>query len=289
MNHWRTKTQLLMFFALCALTVLSAQEPLSRNEALAQLYNQYDAKTETAQWVCPKEQASEGPHEGWPCAKEYATVSIDVLLTAQVPEDGFEKTYLVTSAVPDKAPGGYDCEACEPAIGAAVFAWRAQHWVLESANPAIGFFGGLGDPAQVDLVHVGWEKHGLQIQFGDDQGGYSESHKVLFIPLGKTISQAWSICDEQDDAGAYDPTDKWAPQVFYHSSAAILFFEGEQDGPKPRDYYDIEVISRGTDLADGTERVRPENWTAIYRFDGHQYKLLKRTTYREIKSPQKTQ
>ena len=122
-NHWWMKTQLfLFFFVLCVLSALSAQEPLSRNEALAQLYNQYDAKTETAKWVCPNEQASEGPHEGWPCAKEYATVSIDVLFTAQLNEGGVEKTYLVASAVPDKAPGGYECEACEPAIGAAVFA-----------------------------------------------------------------------------------------------------------------------------------------------------------------------
>ena len=281
------KAQFLFFFALCALHALSAQEPLSRSDTLKQLYNQYDAKTETAQWVCTKEQTPDPRHEGWPCRKEYTTVSISVLLTAQVNEDGAEKTYLVASAVPDKVPGGYECEACAPALGVAVFAWRAQHWMLESANPAIGFFGGLGDPAQVDLVHVGREKHGLQIQLGDDHGGYGESDKVLFIPLGKTITRVWKICDEEDDAGAYDPSDKWAPHVFYRSSAAIRFFEGEQDGPKSRDYYDIEVISRGTNSANNTRRLKPENWTEIYRFDGHQYKLLKRTIYREMKSLQK--
>lgn len=194
--------------------------------------------------------------------------------------------YLVASAAPDKAPRGYDCHGCTPAIGAAVFAWQAQHWALESANSVLGFFGAWGDPAEIDFVRMGWEKHGLQVWLRDDSGGYGESNKILFLPLGKTISRVWSICDEQDDAGAYDPTDEMAPHVFYRSSAAIRFFEAEQDGPKPRDYYDIEVISRGIDLANGTEHVRPENWTEIYRFDGHQYKLLKRTTYREIKTPQ---
>ena len=288
MNHSWMKAQLLFFFALCTLNVLSAQELLSRNEALTQLYNQYDTKTETAQWACTKEQTSDKPHAGWPCRKEYSTVSISVLLTAQVNEgDGVEKMYLVASAEPDKVPGGYECHACAPAIGAAVFAWRAQHWVLESANPAIGFHGAWGDPTLVDLIEVGPGRHGFMLTHADEGQGFATSFKCLVMPVGKTVSQVWSIDDEEDDAGAYDPSDKWAIQVFYRHSAGIRMFAADQDGSKPRDYYDIEVISRGTDLTNETRRLKPENWTEIYRFDGLQYKLLKRTIYREMKGPPK--
>ena len=91
---------------------LSAQQPLSREEALKQLYRAYDPATETATWVCTKGQ-QQVQHEGWPCYKEYATVSVSVELSAQVEED-VAKTYVVTSAAPASAPNGYKCHACTP-------------------------------------------------------------------------------------------------------------------------------------------------------------------------------
>ncbi|MGB7548553.1 MAG: hypothetical protein WBM14_12445, partial [Terracidiphilus sp.] len=281
------KAQLLFLFALCTLNALSAQVPLSRNEALKQLYKQYDNKTETAQWVCTKDQEQGKNKPPWPCWKENSTVSISVLMTAEMKEGEGEKLYLVASAKPAKAPLGFDCHACQPVIGVAVFASQDQHWVLESANAAIGTYGGWGGPPSVDLIEVGPGRHGIILSDTDSGQGFTSSFKTLLMPVGKTVSQVWRICDERDDAGAYDPSDKWSIQVLYRSSVGIRLFAGGADGSDPGAYYDIEAISRGTDLANGTQRLKPENWTEIYRFDGHQYKLLKRTVYREMKGLQK--
>lgn len=119
-----------------------AQQPLSRDEAMKQLYHEYDAASKTAQWVCTAAQAQSKGTEGWPCSKDYATVTISQVLMAEVEEDGVEKVYVVASAAPDGSPGGYDCHACAPAVGMAVFAWKTDHWELQSANPATGFYAG---------------------------------------------------------------------------------------------------------------------------------------------------
>ncbi|MGA3134658.1 MAG: hypothetical protein ABSC88_01560 [Terracidiphilus sp.] len=281
------KILILFAICLCALYALPAQEPISRDEALKQIYSQYDAGKETAKWVCTKDQERETAHEGWPCWKEYSTVSISVELIAEVQEGSAEKVYLVTSAKPANNPNGYDCHACAPAIGVGVFTWQAEHWVLESANAAVGFYGGWGSPPWIELMQVGPEKHGLLLSFDDMGQGYAWSFKRLLTPLGKTISDVWSIETEKDNLGAIDPDDKLNKQVPYRSTAAFKFYADlSYDGGSP-DYYDIEVISRGEDRADFDHPMKHENWTEIYRFKDGKYRLLSHKDFVEVKRVRK--
>ena len=209
----------------------------------------------------------------------------------EVQEGSTKKVYLVTSAKPiDPETGDYsgtefNCHACRVAIGGAVFTWKAQHWVLESANAAIGFYGGWGDPPGIELMQVGPEKHGLLLSVDDLAQGYAWSTKVLLMPLDKTIYEVWSIQDAQDNLGAIDPDDKVNKQVPYKSSATFRFYAAN-DGLS-RDFYDIVVISRGKDRQDYAHPVKPENWTEIYRFSDGKYKLLSHKDFVRIREPQK--
>jgi hypothetical protein len=268
---------------------MPAQVPLSQDEALKQLYHDYDPAKVTAQWVCTKGQLQSPNKEGWPCRKEDTTVSISVSLMAKVQEDKAEKIYLVASAKPASDPLGYDCEACAPAIGVAVFTWQKDHWMLQSSNAATGFYGALGDPPNVDLVTVGPSKYGLMLSLDNEGQGYASSYMVLLVPVDKTVSDVWSIEDEEDDYGAYDPTDKFAIHVKYRSSAAIKFIGRDDNTDGHYDYYDIEVISRGNDIPDtGTSRrLKDVNWTEIYRFSNGKYRLLQHKDFLEIKKPSK--
>ena len=275
------KTLTLFLVCSSATIFLQAQEPFSRVEALKQIYSQYDAKKETAQWVCTKEQAREPTHEGWHCDKEDETVSVSVELITEVQKGTI---YLVTSAKPVNFPDNYECHACAPAIGVGVFAWKGQHWVLESANAAVGFYGGWGSPPWIELVQVGPEKHGLLLSDSDMGGGFASSGKALLTPLGKTVSEVWRIQDEQDDDGAYDPTDEYSPKVRYKSSAAFRFYATNLDNGSLADYYDIEVISRGNSSKD-LVHLKPENWTEIYRFKDGKYKLLSHKDFIENPKP----
>lgn len=265
----------------------AAQDPLPQDEALRQIYNNYDAKTKTAQWVCTDAQKkSQEIHEGWACDQENAAVSIAALLMAEVQESGTTRVYVAASAKPTNSPGGYECHMCAPAIGVGVFAGRGEHWILESANAAVGFYGSWGGPPSVDLVKAGPEKHGLILWAGYAGQGYSSSNKVLVVPLDKSVSEVWRIDDEKDNYGAYDPTGKFGPRIRYRSWAAFRFALSQDRSGHLREFFDIEVSSRGRDEEGPAISLRSENWTETYRFNDGKYRLLSHQDFVEVKKPQ---
>jgi hypothetical protein len=276
------KALMVVLACCCAAGAARAQERLSIVDALKDIYRDYDPDKGTAQWDCTKEQEKEGPHQGWRCDKENATVRISGVLLAEVGEDGTDKTYVVASAVPADAPGGYECHACQPAIGAAVFVAQEGNWALQSANPAIGFYGGWGDAPRVDLVWVGPGKRGFLLTNTDMGQGYASSRKVLLMAVERTIAEVWSMEDEQDNAGAYDPADRANKQVAYRASAGLRFFATDGEGGGGGEYYDIEVISRGN-VSEDLVHLKPENWTEVYRFKDGKYRLLRREEFVEGK------
>jgi hypothetical protein len=282
----RMKTPILLLICLCVAGVMPAQAPLSRPEALKQLYRGYDPEKGTAQLACTEEQERNSSHAGWSCGKEYSTVSVTVLLMAEVQEGGTDKVYLVTSAVPANAPEGYECHACAPAVGVAVFQAQEGNWALRSANAAIGFYGGWGRAPEVVLVHVGPEERGFLLSSHEVAQGYAWSNKTLLMPIDRTVAEVWSLQDEQDNLRAIDPDDKLNKQVPYRSSAAFRFYAAESEDGGSRDYYDIEVISRGTSSEDLTH-LKPENWTEIYRFSDGKYKMLRHRDFGEVKKAAK--
>jgi hypothetical protein len=195
------------------------------------------------------------------------------MLLAEVREGDVEKTYLVASA----HPAEFECHMCSPSIGVAVFAWDGKAWILESANAAVGFYGEYGDAPESDLVLIGPKKHGVILWNGDLTQGYSASTKRLLAPVGKTVSQTWWIRDEQDNAGAVDPDDKSADHALYHAEATFKFTWND-DMPDGEEYYDIIVMSRGTDEKGNA------NWTKVFRFRDGQYRLLSAATFVETKT-----
>jgi hypothetical protein len=273
----------LSFLVLCLLAqgVMVGQQPLSSDEALAQLYHAYDSKKMTAQWICDGGKKRDGG--AWPCTKDYSTVDVSQILLTEVREGDIQKLYLVTSAVPANSLGGYDCHACAPAIGVAVFARKADRWELQSANAAIGFYGGWGGPPEADLITIGPEKHGVMLSIDHEGQGYSSTWSVLLAPVGKVVDKVWSIDDEQDDSGAYDPAGVDGPKVKYRSSAAHKFIVPEDYNGGGVEYYDIEIISRGQDERDTASRLKSENWTEIYRFSDGKYQLFNHTDFSEAR------
>ncbi len=160
-------------------------------------------------------------------------------------------------------------------------------YLVASANAAAGFYGGWGGPPVVDLVTVGQEKHEILISVDDEGQGFSSSHKVLLISAGNSVSTAWSIEDEQDDAGAYNPTDKLNKQRLYRSSAAFKFIPSDSETGGSGDYYDIELMSRDANGEDFKHHLKPENRTEIYRFRDGKYRLLRHIDFVESRRVQK--
>ena len=250
---------------------------MTEAEALGQIYHQFNSSTRTAQWVCTAAQKQAGPREGWACDQEDSTVAVLDLLMAEVREGDSLKTYIVASSVPAHASMGYDCHACAPAIGAAVFQWKDGHWIVQSVNPAIGFYGSWGEAPNIDLVTVGPQKRGFLLSMSNEAQGYSDSSSVLLLPIGSTISAVWDLGDEDDNLGICDPQE--GKCLFWRSSAAFHFIPSEQVSA----YYDIEVISRGRDRQDFNHPLVSENWTDVYRFNRDEYRLIRHTAFTESK------
>ncbi len=279
------KALIVVLVLICGAGAVRGQEPLSILDGMKGLYRDFDADKSTAQWDCTKEQEKKGPHQGWPCTAENATVRVSGVMLAELGEDGTDTTYVVASAVPANAPGGYECHAYQPAIGVAVFVAQEGNWAWQNANPATGFYGGWGEAPRVDLVWVGPHKRGLLLSTTDMAQGYAWSRKVLLMRTERTIEEVWSMEDEGDNLGAIDPADKKDKRAGYRWSAAMRFFAGEPDDRGAggyESYYDIEVISRGNASEDAAHP-KAENWTEVYRFKDGMYRLLRRTEFVEGK------
>src|SRR6185437_6376120 len=104
---------------LCLGAISSAQTPLSRDEALKQLYGNYAATAQTATLNCTDAQRIENSRthgSWWPCYKEDSVVSVQVILMATIPiwtdpRHKVDATFLVTSAVPAHDPSGFGCHS----------------------------------------------------------------------------------------------------------------------------------------------------------------------------------
>jgi hypothetical protein len=281
----------LAFFSLCG--ILRAQTPLSQDEALKQIYENYDPNTKTATLSCTDAQGIENSKtrgSWWPCYENYSVVSVEIILMATVPtwtdpKHKIEETYLVASAVPAHAPLGFDCHSCEPAIGVAQFVWQDQKWKLEGTNATVGFYGAWGSPPFINLMAIGPSQYGVLLSKDDGGQGYMSGSKWLLAPIGKTVAEVWNIQDEQDDFGAYDPKGVDGPSIRYRSAAAIrlscIFDESCANG---NGYFDIEVISRGMDATGPKASSKAQNWTDVYQLKDGKYKLVRHQRFNETKA-----
>lgn len=269
---------------LCSCGLSSAQGPLSQDVALKQMYGNYDAAAQTATLNCTDAQRIENSKSHgswWPCYKDDSIVSVQIILMATVAD----QTYLVTSAVPAHDPSGFDCHSCEPAIGVAKFAWQDHEWKLESANATVGFYGAWGDPPVVNLVAIGPSDYGVLLSKDDGGQGYRFGSKWLLAAVRSNVAELWKMQDEQDDFGAYDPKGIDRPSIRYRSSAAIRFGCILDDNcGNGKDYFDIQVISRGSDRSGANASLMAQNWTDVYQFKDGKYKLVRHQKFIESKA-----
>jgi hypothetical protein len=278
---------------LCSCGILRAQASLPQDEALKQMYGNYDASTRTATLSCTDAQRLENSKthgSWWPCYEDDSVVSVEIILIAVVPtwtdqKHKIEEAYLVTSAVPAHDPSGFGCHSCEPAIGVVQFVRRDEKWKLEKANATVGFYGSWGGPPSVDFMAIGPFHYGVMLSKEDGGQGYMSGSKWLLAPIGNTVAEVWNIQDEQDDFGAYDPKGVDGPSIRYRSAAAIRFSCIFDDScANGNGYFDIEVISRGLDEAGPKTSLKAQNWTDVYQFKDGKYKLVRHQSFIETKS-----
>ena len=230
-------------------------------EAMNMFYGNYDAKAQTSVVSLPKEKSS------LPAPGEEQMTVRPLFSTFN---SGAQSFVLATYAVP--SGDSYDCHACAPIIGMAVFSQKGLKWTMDASNRAITIAGGWGKPpADIKLVQIGPSQYAVELM--DSGGGQGETTKVLdlLIPWNSTVNLGLERIIADDDNGLCDPN---GGLPCYANQRSVTFIRNEK-----AEFYDLQLELTGTDLTEskGTStRARKVHGLEILKVENGRYTQVSR-------------
>jgi hypothetical protein len=170
-------------------------------------------------------------------------------------EAAVQSFVLVTYGIPlDKM---YDCHACAPVIGMAVFSNIGEQWVMTASNRAVTQAGAWGKPeTHIHLARIGPAHYGVVINDSGSGNGEATTVLLLLIPWKNTVNVGLERIIADDDAGMCG---ELSTLPCYSNSRRITFLlEGKDE------FYKIKLSLVGTDYVNdsnsksGTAPVLPK-------------------------------
>jgi len=239
------------FFGL-ALPIM-AQTPPSPAEVFTAVYGEnVKIVGNHGMWLCPKDRmdcpTGEGPDE------------VDVLKVAVVMERSEVIAYAVTSLNDD-----FDCHACAPLLGMAVFTWREHRWRVQRARADATRFGTFGDPPTVSIVQIGPHLHGMMLTLRSMGQGYSTTSKKLLAVSESSIATIWDATISESE----DRIETVGRATVAKMRASYRFVPNGDS-----DHFDLLVASRGRGYLEG--KLAAENWNDTYHFEDGTYHRVRR-------------
>ena len=197
-------------------------------------------------------------------------MTVRVLFHSFLGEPVARSLFLLTYAIPsnDKT---YDCHACAPVIGMAVFSQNGQKWHIDASNRAVTFAGEWGKPPKdIQLVTIGPNHVAAKIvDVGKETGGETTEVLELCVPWNGTVNLALQRIIADDDKGGCDPEG-----VPCYGNRRQLSFVGRDD----TEYYDIELRLSGSDVpldvSASHQRKRQVSGLEVFRFDNGMYRQV---------------
>jgi hypothetical protein len=148
------------------------------------------------------------------------------------------EVFLATFAVP--ADGEFDCHACAPLVGVAVFEKSGAAWKVEASEKPDIIFGQYGNPAKAQLFQVGPSHSGIELSDTDGGQGVADSHVMFLVPWKGGFSQAYAGIVASNNSDYCGPQ---ADSPCYAYKSNLKFVKGDN-----ADYYDFAIESSGTNL-----------------------------------------
>jgi len=272
-HHMRGKTYLGLFVAIVVLALSSrsrgmdparqhsqSPETLTIGRAMEMFYGNYDAEKHESVASLPREKTPfRAPGEEQMIAK--------ALFHAFSTNAGEGVFILVTYAVPADE-GGFDCHACAPTIGMAVFSQEGMQWRLVDSSRAVTISGGWGKPStDVRVVRIGPKRSAVEIT--DIWTGQGETTKELqlLIPWNGTVNVGLERIIADDNKGLCGPD---GDQACYANHRTVNFVhEGIAN------LYSLQLKLTGTDLPDSSAAAsapaRMVRGVEMLRFDNGKY------------------
>src|SRR5271154_4283609 len=246
----RTRGGAATFFQKAAPSAVSQQSvpaDFDLARAMKLLYGNYDPLAHTSTFRLTKSY----PHTFF---DKPGKVDARAFLTVGASDGGAMKVFLLTAAVPHGSPE-FDCHACAPVIGAAVFAKNGAGWAVEASNREFDVIGNWGGPPAAEIVRLGPERMGFELKPGNTNQGETVGSVMILLAWRGGIHEAFeaeTISTETSDCG--DGMGQCRDK-----SGEIEFVRGADP-----DYDDIVLTISGTETSEKTgkdEKVRRvQNW-----------------------------
>jgi hypothetical protein len=233
-------------------------------DAMASLFGNFDSKTGASQANISQATADRLKDQNFESGAE---IFVRPLRVIEAKEDGRQKFILLTYSVP-KVTWNFDCHACRPYIGEAVFVRDGQRWNVESSGDMITEAGGFGHPPHgFRVVQLGPRRIGLEMINGDGGQGETTILNALFVPWNGKVNEALHFFAHDDDLGG-------CVEIPCYSNHRTISFVSGANG----DYFDIFLALSGTDMTDQIPyRRKPVHGVERFAFSHGFYKSQSRT------------
>jgi hypothetical protein len=241
-----------------------ANESFDDAQAMRMLYGNYSVKQQTSSASLP----SGFGNESGAISDQEMTVS--PIFSAFVASPSGRSFVLLASAILT-SDGDFDCHACSPTIGMAVFSQKGPHWTMDAFNRAVTEAGEFGKPpTDINVVQIGPEHHAVEI-IDVDEGGETTAVLDILVPWNGTVNLGLERIVADDDKGMCGP----GALPCYSNRRTVTFIPSDK-----KEFYDLELELRGTDLVNtGTAaqmRARKVHGVETLRLENGKYAQVSR-------------
>lgn len=229
---------------------------------MAELYGNYDSAAGLSFVPSP----SVDQRDLWRNPSE--KLEVRAFFLAAVPSSNSNEVLLATFGLPHS--GNFNCYACAPSIGAALFKKAASGWMREASEPPFFEFGEFGKHPDAKLVQFGAHHYGIELEDKGDHHGNTFTATALFLPWNGKFSDAFRTDTmgnntEDESAECRSPEqgedNNGSPCYAYHRE--LRFVPGRNS-----QYYDLVVTTSGTDLIQGNKVVDVSGTVRLRFVDG---------------------
>jgi hypothetical protein len=246
---------------------IAAPAGFSIRAAMVTLFGNFNSKSGASEYDIPQTTTYDLNGSGLKIGDEIVVRPLRVL---EAWEDGTHKMILLTYSRP-KDGGSFDCHACAPLIGVAVFVRNGPQWKVESSRAVVTRGGSFGIPTKVfRVVQLGPRRIGIEMTDSYMGGGETEDSMAILVAWGGKVNEALGSFTHDDNKGDCGGSDMLPCYVIRKK---VSYVPGEN-----KDYFDIAFELSGTELTDTTPcRTKMVRGTERFVFIDGFYKIKTRT------------
>lgn len=250
---------LVILFCLAAAFFVRYNPSLSEKQALMMIYGNYEPVRKSSSWInipFPNKEDASGYFE------ERKGI-VRSIFFKPYREDGKNKVFLLTKTIPTNIP--FDCHACLPLIGAAVFVEKRSHWEIEAQNQFIMYDGEYGELPVVKLIEIGKDKFGLSLVF--EHIVVRDRELSILVPYKNSIVNAYKEIIFYENFNDCE----YARKIQCEAYTEDISF----DKVLKSDFYGLQVKKFGTIFSDKREKMMPVDQEITYQLINGSYSVVR--------------